>query len=191
MTEYARQSLAKQITAQYAREHETLKVITCSGRVEKAIADGVQQTEQGNYLSLDPEVSDSIIRSVAKEAEQLSIRQESAILLCSPAVRMYVKQLLERYFLIFRFFLIMSWKQMLKYRALEWWIFNENKKFTAASMQDAAKQIKKELGNDAVILHSKQVKKRKWLGLRSQQAVEVIAVLDRDVRKRENAAGCR
>lgn len=127
LTEYARQSLAKQITAQYAREHETLKVITCSGRVEKAIADGVQQTEQGNYLSLDPEVSDSIIRSVAKEAEQLSIRQESAILLCSPAVRMYVKQLLERYFLIFRFFLIMSWKQMLKYRALEWWIFNENK----------------------------------------------------------------
>ncbi len=98
LTEYARQSLAKQITAQYAREHETLKVITCSGRVEKAIADGVQQTEQGNYLSLDPEVSDSIIRSVANEAEQLSIRQESAILLCSPAVRMYVKQLLERYF---------------------------------------------------------------------------------------------
>nr|MDH3076956.1 flagellar biosynthesis protein FlhA [Bacillus velezensis] len=98
LTEYARQSLAKQITAQYAREHETLKVITCSGRVEKAIADGVQQTEQGNYLSLDPEVSDSIIRSVAKEAERLSIRQESAILLCSPAVRMYVKQLLERYF---------------------------------------------------------------------------------------------
>lgn len=57
------------------------------------------------------------------------------------------------------------------------------KKFTAASMQDAAKQIKKELGNDAVILHSKQVKKRKWLGPRSQEAVEVIAVLDRDVRE--------
>ncbi|MDJ1631645.1 FHIPEP family type III secretion protein [Bacillus velezensis] len=54
MTEYARQSLAKQITAQYAREHETLKVITCSGRVEKAIADGVQQTEQGNYLVTRP-----------------------------------------------------------------------------------------------------------------------------------------
>ena len=32
------------------------------------------------------------------KSEQLSIRQESAILLCSPAVRMYVKQLLERYF---------------------------------------------------------------------------------------------
>ncbi|ARW06726.1 flagellar biosynthesis protein FlhA [Bacillus atrophaeus] len=98
LTEYTRQALAKQITAQFAKEDETLKVITCSGRVEKAIADGVQQTEHGNYLSLEPDVSESIVRSVAKEAEQLSIRQESAILLCSPPVRMYVKQLLERYF---------------------------------------------------------------------------------------------
>ncbi|MCC9020790.1 flagellar biosynthesis protein FlhF [Bacillus nakamurai] len=57
------------------------------------------------------------------------------------------------------------------------------KKFTAASMQEAAKQIKKELGNDAVILNSKQVKKRKWLGLRAEQAVEVIAVLDRESRE--------
>lgn len=98
LTEYTRQALAKQITAQFAKENEVLKVVTCSGRVEKAIADGVQQTEHGNYLSLEPDISESIVRSVAKEAEQLSLRQETAILLCSPPVRMYVKQLLERYF---------------------------------------------------------------------------------------------
>ena len=58
----------------------------------------------------------------------------------------------------------MSWKQMLKYRALEWWIFNENKNYSRfnAGCREANQ---KELGNDAVILHSKQVKKRKWLGL--------------------------
>ncbi len=98
LTEYTRQALAKQITAQFAKDNEVLKVVTCSGRVEKAIADGVQQTEHGNYLSLEPDISESIVRSVAKEAEQLSLRQETAILLCSPPVRMYVKQLLERYF---------------------------------------------------------------------------------------------
>lgn len=54
-----------------------MKVVTCSGRVEKAIADGVQQTEHGNYLSLEPDISESIVRSVAKEAEQLSLRQET------------------------------------------------------------------------------------------------------------------
>ncbi|KMK71125.1 flagellar biosynthesis protein FlhA [Bacillus safensis] len=98
LTEYVRQSLARQITAQYAREDESLKVVTCSGRVEKVIADSVQQTEHGNYLSLDPESSESVIQSVAREIEQLSLRQETPVLLCSPPIRMYVKQLLERYF---------------------------------------------------------------------------------------------
>ncbi|MGG5178105.1 flagellar biosynthesis protein FlhA [Bacillus sp. MM09(2025)] len=98
LTEYVRQALARQITAQYARENESLKVVTCSGRVEKVIADSVQQTEHGNYLSLDPESSESVIQSVAREIEQLSLRQETPILLCSPPIRMYVKQLLERYF---------------------------------------------------------------------------------------------
>ncbi|MCG8395219.1 flagellar biosynthesis protein FlhF [Bacillus atrophaeus] len=54
------------------------------------------------------------------------------------------------------------------------------KKFTAASMQEAAIQIKKELGKDAVILNSKQVQKRKWFGLSKKSAVEVIAVMDQD-----------
>lgn len=98
LTEYVRQALARQITAQYARGNESLKVVTCSGRVEKVIADSVQQTEHGNYLSLDPESSESVIQSVAREIEQLSLRQETPVLLCSPPIRMYVKQLLERYF---------------------------------------------------------------------------------------------
>ncbi|PRR92480.1 MULTISPECIES: flagellar biosynthesis protein FlhA [unclassified Bacillus (in: firmicutes)] len=98
LTEYVRQALARQITAQYARDNESLKVVTCSGRVEKVIADSVQQTEHGNYLSLDPESSESVIQSVAREIEQLSLRQETPVLLCSPPIRMYVKQLLERYF---------------------------------------------------------------------------------------------
>ncbi|ALC81070.1 MULTISPECIES: flagellar biosynthesis protein FlhA [Bacillus] len=98
LTEYTRQALARQITSQYTDENESMKVVTFSGRVEKAIADGVQQTEQGRYLSIAPAASDNIIQSVAREIEQLSLQQETPILLCSPPVRMYIKQLLERYF---------------------------------------------------------------------------------------------
>src|SRR5690606_18247705 len=57
LTEYVRQSLARQITNQFIVSGETMKVVTLSGRVEKAIADGVQQTEHGNYLSIEPSVS--------------------------------------------------------------------------------------------------------------------------------------
>jgi flagellar biosynthesis protein FlhA len=98
LAEYVRQALARQITNQYARAGETLKVITLSGRVEKMIAEGVQQTEHGNYLSLDPAVSQGILESIASQVEQLSIMEQTPIILCSPAVRMYVRQLTERYF---------------------------------------------------------------------------------------------
>jgi flagellar biosynthesis protein FlhA len=98
LAEYVRQALARQITTQYSRAGETLKVITFSGRVEKMIAEGVQQTEHGNYLSLDPSVSQGILESIASQVEQLSIMEQTPIVLCSPAVRMYVRQLTERYF---------------------------------------------------------------------------------------------
>ncbi|WP_174735023.1 flagellar biosynthesis protein FlhA [Mesobacillus harenae] len=98
LAEYVRQALARQITGQYAQQGDTLRVVTLSGRVEKIIADGIQQTEHGNYLSLDPSVSQGILEAVASQAEQLSLMEQTPIVLCSPAVRMYVRQLTERYF---------------------------------------------------------------------------------------------
>jgi flagellar biosynthesis protein FlhA len=98
LTEYVRQALARQITKTYVQDGETLKVITLSGKVEKMIAEGVQQTEHGNFLSLDPMVSQQILEAIAEQVEQLSLQGQTPILLCSPAVRMYVRQLTERYF---------------------------------------------------------------------------------------------
>ncbi|CAM4034397.1 flagellar biosynthesis protein FlhA [Lederbergia lenta] len=98
LAEYVRQSLARQITTQYAEDGGLLKVITVSGKIEKVIADSIQQTEHGNYLSLDPADSQRILEAIAGQVEELSLMQQSPILLCSPAVRMYVRQMTERYF---------------------------------------------------------------------------------------------
>src|SRR5690625_1190008 len=53
LTEYARQSLSAQITKQYVDDNLALKVITVGPKVEEMISNHVQQTEHGNYLSLD------------------------------------------------------------------------------------------------------------------------------------------
>ncbi|MEE1132485.1 MAG: flagellar biosynthesis protein FlhA [Caryophanon sp.] len=98
LTEYVRQALARQITAQHTNGQSTLKVITISGRIEKMLADSIQQTEHGNYLAMDPQDSQNILEAVAKEVERVSFMEQSSILLCSPAVRMYLRQLTERYF---------------------------------------------------------------------------------------------
>ncbi|MED4124432.1 flagellar biosynthesis protein FlhA [Halalkalibacterium halodurans] len=97
LTEYVRQSLSRQISKQFAQQGEPLYVVTLSGMVEKMIADGVQQTEHGNFVSIDPDQSQKIIEAAAQEADRLSQMGQPPVILCSPAVRMYVRQLLERY----------------------------------------------------------------------------------------------
>lgn len=98
LTEYVRQNLARQITNSFISGENRIKVITLSGKVEKTIADAVQQTEHGNFLSLDPTVSQSILEAIAAKLEELTLMDQQPILLCSPAVRMYARQLTERYF---------------------------------------------------------------------------------------------
>ena len=95
--EYVRQALSKQITNQYVHDDMSIKVLTVSGKVEKLIAEGIQQTEHGNYLALDPEAQQSIVKTIHSEVEKLSLQAETAIVLCSPAIRMYLKQLLDRF----------------------------------------------------------------------------------------------
>ncbi|MBD3109427.1 flagellar biosynthesis protein FlhA [Bacillus sp. AGMB 02131] len=98
LTEYVRQNLARQITQQYLNGAASLKVITVSGKVEKMIADSVQQTEHGNFLSMDPNDTQEILSTLAGKLEELSMMDQVPIVLCSPAVRMYVRQMTERYF---------------------------------------------------------------------------------------------
>lgn len=98
LAEYVRQALARQITNQYMQGDNTLKVMTLSGKVEKLIADGIQQTEHGQFLSMDPEHSQAILESIAKQVEQMGMMNQQAIVLCSPGVRMFVRQMTERYF---------------------------------------------------------------------------------------------
>lgn len=97
LAEYVRQALSAQITKQYAAEDLSMKVITVSGRVEKLIAENIQQTEHGNFLSLDPEQQQDVITTIHKEVEKLTLQVDTAIILCSPAIRMYLKQLLDRF----------------------------------------------------------------------------------------------
>ncbi|WP_182199172.1 flagellar biosynthesis protein FlhA [Paraliobacillus salinarum] len=96
--EYARQALAPQITKQYMQQGGMLKVITIAGEVEQMIADHIQNTEHGSYLALDPNTQQKIIRSVTEKVEAISLEEEIPIILCSPTIRMFVKQLLDRFF---------------------------------------------------------------------------------------------
>jgi flagellar biosynthesis protein FlhA len=96
LTEYVRQSLSRQITQQYANAAEPLKVITVSPAVEKKIADSVQQSDQGSYLVMDPASTQAIYQRLTEQVNRLVQSGQQPIILTSPTIRMYLRQMLER-----------------------------------------------------------------------------------------------
>ena len=98
LTEYARQSLKRAISSKYFPANETTSVITVDPKIEQEIMGSVKQTEQGAYLTLDPERTKAIMASVEKEVAKLENMGKPAIIMTSPIVRMYFKKLTEDYF---------------------------------------------------------------------------------------------
>lgn len=98
LTEYVRQSLKRAISNKYFPANETTSVITLDPKVEQEIMSSVKQTEQGAYLTLDPDKTKAIIGSVEEEVSKLENMGKSAIVITSPIVRMYFKKLTEEYF---------------------------------------------------------------------------------------------
>lgn len=58
----------------------------------------VKQTEQGAYLTLDPERTRQIIASTETEMKKLEELGKNPIIITSPIVRMYFRRLTEDYF---------------------------------------------------------------------------------------------
>ncbi|MCO7125980.1 flagellar biosynthesis protein FlhA [Sporolactobacillus shoreicorticis] len=98
LTEYVRQSLSRQITEQFTNPGETLKVLTLSPDLERKVSDSVQKTEHGNFLALDGPTTSQLLKNLSASIEKWTDLESDPVILCSPAVRMYVRQLTERYF---------------------------------------------------------------------------------------------
>jgi len=96
LTEYVRQALSRQITRQYAPSGGTLRVVTVGPTVEKKISESVQQTEHGSYLALDPVSAQTLHQRISEQLNKLVQSGHQPIILASPTIRMYLRQLLER-----------------------------------------------------------------------------------------------
>jgi flagellar biosynthesis protein FlhA len=96
LTEYVRQSLSRQITQQYSQTGETLRVITVGPNLEKKISESVQQTEQGSYLALDPVSTQTVYQRLTEQINRLLQSGQQPIVLTSPTIRMYLRQVIER-----------------------------------------------------------------------------------------------
>ncbi|MCL1936545.1 MAG: flagellar biosynthesis protein FlhA [Defluviitaleaceae bacterium] len=95
LTEYVRQSLRRSISSRYF-DNEVNTVITLNPELEQTIMSNIQQTEQGNYIALDPATTQKIFESLNREVTKLNSMGITPIILTSPIVRVYFKRLIEQ-----------------------------------------------------------------------------------------------
>ena len=95
LTEHVRTILARSISNSYSEDGQILEVMTFDRDVENKIQEALHSTEQGTYLALEPGFAQELINSLKKALQ--NVAGTTPVLLCTPAIRLYVKRLTERY----------------------------------------------------------------------------------------------
>ena len=95
LTEYVRHAMARHITQQNV-QNGILPCITLDPAIENKIAGSVQRTEHGSYVSLDPDSMQKLLTALQEELRKLTDQGYQPIVLTSPTVRPYFRNLVER-----------------------------------------------------------------------------------------------
>lgn len=93
LTEYVREALSRQISQMYLENGE-LTVLTLSPEWEEEIAGGIEYTDRGLSVALDPRTLQGLFQELAQSLEEHIMSYP--VVLVSPQIRMAVKRLTER-----------------------------------------------------------------------------------------------
>ncbi|MEX0799420.1 MAG: flagellar biosynthesis protein FlhA [Bacteriovoracaceae bacterium] len=97
LTEMAREALYRTITEKVKSDTGDIPLFTLDRGIEESIAQNLIQTEQGQQLSLDPKLTQTILASLNERIEEATNMGEKMVVLCSPVVRRHFKRLTEKF----------------------------------------------------------------------------------------------
>ncbi len=97
LTEHVRQAMARTITGLYQAPNKSLPVMSIDPHLDQAIAMAIQQTPQGDYLALDPQIAQKALIQIKAASERMAEKGYPPVILCSPMVRPHLRRLLERF----------------------------------------------------------------------------------------------
>ena len=97
MVEHVRSRLARQLCWQNRAEDGSLPIITLSHDWENAFASSLVGTGEERQLTMAPSALQDFIRAVRDVFERVSMNGDVAVLLTSPAIRPFVRSIIERF----------------------------------------------------------------------------------------------
>ena len=94
LTEYVRYSLSRTIVLPYLDSGKVLHVVTIHPKLEKYISDNIQQSFQGSFPAVEPDVNTKILENVHGLVERLSLGPVRPVILASPRIRAPFKKMI-------------------------------------------------------------------------------------------------
>ncbi len=98
LTDLVRERLGRTITAPLLDKEGSLRVLTLEPGLEENLKNGVQRSQGGTYLAVDPQTLDRLVRGVEARTQSMGTSGENRppVLLSSQAIRSPLRQLLAR-----------------------------------------------------------------------------------------------
>lgn len=97
LTEYVRQALARTITRQYQTPEGELPAVVLGQGAERRIAESLQRTDQGEFITLSPQTAQRLMQRLAEQVEKFAHRNLQPVVLCSGQLRGHFKKLVDRF----------------------------------------------------------------------------------------------
>ena len=97
LTEHVRAGLKRYITHKYAGSANTLAVYLLDADIEDMVKNAIRRTEKGNYLALEPEITQEIIEAVGKEiaSHPFPPGARPPVILTTAEIRRYFRKIVE------------------------------------------------------------------------------------------------
>lgn len=95
LTEYVRTEMKRYISFKYTRGQNNLIVYLLDPEIEEVISNSIRQSENGNYLALEPDTAQEILKTFEQEIGNIPPTAQRPVVITTMEVRRYLKKLVE------------------------------------------------------------------------------------------------
>jgi len=95
LTEYVRQHLGRSLTSPHLSDNNELGVLILDPKLEQTIQAGIETTDRGSFLAIDPTRLQELLNRITSGITSL-LPGAQPVLLTNPVVRPHLRHLLER-----------------------------------------------------------------------------------------------
>lgn len=95
LTEYVRSDLKRYISFKYSSDQNVLSAYLLDPDVEETIRGGIRQTSSGNYLALDPPVTERFVAETKSLIGDIGRLEHKPVLVTAMDIRRYLRKMIE------------------------------------------------------------------------------------------------